>query len=188
MNEQDKYWRALLLPLREDIARSAEASDSPARMLDTFQRARASRQLRTKARFLSSAIGATAAAIAACLALYLTALRPPPPAPPPLARLASPPAAPALASLPTAPQTHRSARSARASRLTFYALRGPAAGTPIEHGQVFRLVVPGLSLAEAGVPVSPDRWFENVQADVLFAEDGSARAARLVPRPRAWSK
>ncbi len=188
MNEQDKYWRALLLPLREDIARSAEASDSPARILDTLQRARASRQRRTKVRILFSATGAAAAALAACLALYVTALRPLPLPAPPLAHFAIPPAVPALASLPAAPHTHRTTRVARASRLTFYAIRGPAAAAPIEHGQVFRLVVPGLSLAEAGVPVSPDRWFENVQADVLFAEDGSARAARLVPQPVAWSK
>ncbi len=188
MNEQDKYWRALLLPLRDDIARSAEASDSPARILDTLQRARASQQRRTKVRILFSATGAAAAALAACLALYVAARRPLSPPAPSLTRFAIPPAAPALASSPTAPRTRRPARAARASRLTFYALRGPAAAAPIEHGQVFRLVVPGLSLAEAGVPVSPDRWFENVQADVLFAEDGSARAARLVPRPRAWSK
>jgi hypothetical protein len=181
MNDQDKDWRSLLLPLREDIARSAEASDSPAHMLDTFRRVRASQQRRRTA--LRWLIAATAAA--ACLALYVTAHRPLPPPPPRLAHLAIPPAAPTPPASPTAPNTRR---SARASRLTFYALRGPAAAAPIEHGQVFRLVVPGLSLAEAGVPVSPDRWFENVQADVLFAEDGSARAARLVPQPAAWHR
>ncbi len=180
MNEEDKQWRAVFLPLREEIARAAANTNSASHLLAAFRQMRASSHRRNARR--KRIAWAAAAAIAAGVVLFFAAHRP---VPPPVlqARIIVPPAAPVLAPSSPAPKPHR---ARRAPSITFYALHVPGANLPIERGQVVRVVLPGLSLAEAGVPVSPDRWFENVLADVLFAEDGSARAARIVPQTASW--
>ncbi len=55
-----------------------------------------------------------------------------------------------------------------------------SAPTPLEGGQVVRLRLPRATLAALGLPTNAGRG-DTVQADVLFTEDGMARAIRFVP-------
>ena len=54
------------------------------------------------------------------------------------------------------------------------------AWTPYDRGQVVRVRLPRSSMRTFGLPVSEDRYYEKVQADVLLGEDGIARAVRFV--------
>lgn len=51
---------------------------------------------------------------------------------------------------------------------------------PFERGQLLRVVVPASTMRSVGLPISPERWSERVQADVLVGEEGMARAIRFV--------
>jgi hypothetical protein len=51
---------------------------------------------------------------------------------------------------------------------------------PLESGQVIRVQMPRMALASFGLPVNQERANVPVKADVLLAEDGSARAIRFV--------
>ncbi|MEP7336229.1 MAG: hypothetical protein ABI977_00565 [Acidobacteriota bacterium] len=51
---------------------------------------------------------------------------------------------------------------------------------PIESGQLIRVQMPRMALASFGLPVNQERANVPVKADVLLAEDGSARAIRFV--------
>ena len=51
---------------------------------------------------------------------------------------------------------------------------------PIESGQVVRMQLPRSTMIRFGLPVNPDRMLEPVNADVVFAQDGIARAIRFV--------
>lgn len=51
---------------------------------------------------------------------------------------------------------------------------------PLESGQVIRVQMPRMALASFGLPVNQERANIPVKADVLLAEDGSARAIRFV--------
>jgi hypothetical protein len=51
---------------------------------------------------------------------------------------------------------------------------------PFERGQLVRVVVPAVTMRDAGLPVPPERWNDRVQADVLVGEEGMARAIRFV--------
>lgn len=51
---------------------------------------------------------------------------------------------------------------------------------PMTSGQVMRVVMPRSAMAYFGLPVSTERPSENVKADVLYGEDGLARAIRFV--------
>jgi hypothetical protein len=53
--------------------------------------------------------------------------------------------------------------------------------TPYEGGQVIRVRLPRSSMRAVGLPVSEDRSWERVQADILMGEDGIARAVRFLP-------
>jgi hypothetical protein len=52
---------------------------------------------------------------------------------------------------------------------------------PLDGGQMVRVRVPRAALAALGLPVSGERAGETVKADVLLAQDGTARAIRLLP-------
>jgi hypothetical protein len=52
--------------------------------------------------------------------------------------------------------------------------------TQFDRGQFVRVKVPASSMRNFGLPVSEERAFERVQADVLMGEDGIARAIRFV--------
>jgi len=51
---------------------------------------------------------------------------------------------------------------------------------PLESGQLIRVEMPRWTLASFGLPINPERANVPVKADVLLAEDGSARAIRFV--------
>nr|MDQ3011507.1 hypothetical protein [Acidobacteriota bacterium] len=51
---------------------------------------------------------------------------------------------------------------------------------PLESGQLIRVQMPRTALASFGLPVNPERANIPVKADVLLAEDGSARAIRFI--------
>jgi hypothetical protein len=52
--------------------------------------------------------------------------------------------------------------------------------SPIESGHVLRVQLPRSAMVRFGLPVNPDRMMEPVKADVVFAQDGIARAIRFV--------
>ncbi|MEO5925867.1 MAG: hypothetical protein ABIR70_18760 [Bryobacteraceae bacterium] len=64
----------------------------------------------------------------------------------------------------------------------FYSLMD--APPPFERGQLLRVVVPASTMRTVGLPVSPERWGDRVQADVLVGEEGMARAIRFVSYQR----
>jgi hypothetical protein len=51
---------------------------------------------------------------------------------------------------------------------------------PIESGHVLRVALPRSAMMRFGFPVNQDRMMEPVKADVVFAQDGIARAIRFV--------
>jgi len=51
---------------------------------------------------------------------------------------------------------------------------------PMERAEVWRVTVPASTLQTVGLPVNPERWSEQIQADVLVGEEGMARAIRFV--------
>jgi hypothetical protein len=50
----------------------------------------------------------------------------------------------------------------------------------IESGHILRVSLPRSTMMRFGFPVNPDRMMEPVKADVVFAQDGIARAVRFV--------
>ena len=52
--------------------------------------------------------------------------------------------------------------------------------TPMESAQVLRVRVPRSTMIRFGLPVNQERMMEPIQADVVFAQDGIARAIRFV--------
>jgi hypothetical protein len=52
--------------------------------------------------------------------------------------------------------------------------------SPIESGHVLRVQLPRSMMMRFGLPVNQDRMMEPVKADVVFAQDGIARAIRFV--------
>jgi hypothetical protein len=94
---------------------------------------------------------------------------PPDPAPakPKAVRRAQP--KPVLASVPEPPQEIVT---------EFFPLNEP--GLPFEHGQLLRVMVPATTMRRVGIPVSPDRWGDRVQADLLVGDDSLPRAIRFV--------
>lgn len=51
---------------------------------------------------------------------------------------------------------------------------------PMDSGQVIRVQVPRTAMASFGLPINIERANEPVKADLLLAEDGSARAIRFI--------
>ena len=62
----------------------------------------------------------------------------------------------------------------------FFAIPYAPAMTQADYGQVIRVNVPATSMRTFGLPVSEERMFDRVQADVLMGDDGIARAIRFV--------
>lgn len=50
----------------------------------------------------------------------------------------------------------------------------------MESGQVIRVQIPRTALASFGLPIIPERANETIKADLLLANDGSARAIRFI--------
>ncbi|MBM3752376.1 MAG: hypothetical protein FJW38_00155 [Acidobacteria bacterium] len=51
---------------------------------------------------------------------------------------------------------------------------------PIERGSIMRVKLPRSAMNDFGIPVSMERWHEQIPADVMLAEDGSVRAVRFI--------
>jgi hypothetical protein len=51
---------------------------------------------------------------------------------------------------------------------------------PLESGHILRVQMPRSTMMRFGLPVNPDRMLEPVKADVVFGQDGIARAVRFV--------
>ena len=62
----------------------------------------------------------------------------------------------------------------------FLPLTHDAGTQPMDSGQVIRVQVPRTALASFGLPINIERANEPVKADLLLAEDGSARAIRFI--------
>jgi hypothetical protein len=62
---------------------------------------------------------------------------------------------------------------------SFYPLPEAEALPAVENAMVVRVLLPVSSLQLMGVPVSEERADASVQADLLLAQDGLARAVRL---------
>jgi len=62
----------------------------------------------------------------------------------------------------------------------FFAIPYAPAMTQVDRGQLIRVRVPATSMRSFGLPVSEERMFDRVRADVLLGEDGIARAIRFV--------
>jgi hypothetical protein len=81
---------------------------------------------------------------------------------------------------PDAPPVSAAAPRRREVMTDFFAIPYAPAMTQADYGQVIRVNVPATSMRTFGLPVSEDRMFDRVQADVLMGEDGIARAIRFV--------
>lgn len=62
----------------------------------------------------------------------------------------------------------------------FLSLTHETDSQPMESGQVIRVRMPRTALASFGLPVNIERANETIKADLLLAEDGSARAIRFI--------
>jgi hypothetical protein len=62
----------------------------------------------------------------------------------------------------------------------FMPLEDTVALPPMESGHVLRVSMPRSTMMRFGFPVNPDHMMEPVKADVVFAQDGIARAVRFV--------
>jgi hypothetical protein len=82
---------------------------------------------------------------------------------------------PVRTELPAAP-----AQSRQEIATEFLPLEDTATLAPIESAQVLRVEVPRSTMVRFGLPVNPERFMEPIQADVVFAQDGIARAIRFV--------
>lgn len=74
-----------------------------------------------------------------------------------------------------------SASGAATTMADFVPLVTADGSAPLDGGQMVRVRVPRAALAALGLPVSGERAGETVKADVLLAQDGTARAIRLLP-------
>lgn len=182
MNREDTVRAALKALADHDRARE---SQTPAHAIFAKRRAR-----RWNVGTTFGAIGlAAAAALVAMWMQPAPVISPPrPPAAPPqevAADLVPEPVVVAAAEAKPEPPT----RPRRAKRVApqeqpreivtdFFPLMD--APPPFERGQLLRVVVPAATMRTVGLPVNPDRWQENVQADVLVGEEGMARAIRFV--------
>jgi hypothetical protein len=62
----------------------------------------------------------------------------------------------------------------------FLPIEDTAGLPPIESGHILRVRLPQATVMGFGFPINPDRIVEPVKADVLFGQDGIARAVRFV--------
>lgn len=51
---------------------------------------------------------------------------------------------------------------------------------PFERGRLLRVMVPASTLRTVGLPVNPERWSQQIPADLLVGEEGMPRAIRFV--------
>lgn len=187
MKEEDRIWREGLRPLKTDLP--DHDPRLPDRLLREF---RGTHRPRVPARRMLW-WGAGIAAAAAAVWMVVWVIRPAPAVAPKAIASATPNPASRPAGSPSvkpaepnparvrrrAVRRRKPASKPAAESLTaFYAL--PSAGMPLESGEVVRVSLPRSAMSVVGFAVSPERMFEPVLADVVVAEDGTARAIRFV--------
>ena len=153
MNEQQE--RAVRAGLKRlaDRTREASASEGVERaVLAEFGRAAGSGRLKP-----ASTVGYSFAALAAALLLVVGAA---------VWLVRGEPASPAVAVQPGG----------------FVAVPGAAALPEMESGNIVRVSLPVASLPVYGVAIPTGVFSDSVQAELLIAQDGQARAIRLVDR------
>jgi hypothetical protein len=155
------------------------------RLLAAFHRRRAARRTRL------AVLGIAAAAAIASVALLLPrrAAVDPPAVPAPRAVVSERPAevTAQVAAAPAPKPVKRVARRTPAAPprqvvrevfTEFFPLMESA--PPLESGELLRVIVPASTMRTVGLPVREDRWTEPVEADILFGQEGVARAIRFV--------
>ena len=84
---------------------------------------------------------------------------------------------PAPAPQPKADDKRRSAAPLEVAT-EFYPLLEIA--PPFERGELVRVTVPASAMRGVGIPVREERLLDPVQADILYGQEGLARAIRFV--------
>jgi hypothetical protein len=109
------------------------------------------------------------------------AVAPPPPAFA-FVQTAPPPAMPQVAKVKRAPRPRIVPEPQPVTEVAtdFMPLEDTSTLPPIESGHVLRVQVPRSTMMRFGFPVNPDRMMDPVKADVVFGQDGIARAVRFV--------
>jgi hypothetical protein len=179
----------LLAALRED-SRGVEAPRHvEAALLGAF-RAQARKPSRA---WMPWAIAAAAVVVVASGAALSVKWMDQPVPPSPEVRLAVAPPAPAfaLAMTPKAapprriktvphPTVEPSAQPVQEVATDFMPLEDSVGLPPIDSGHILRVQMPQSTMTRFGFPVNPDRMLDPVKADVVFGQDGIARAVRFV--------
>ena len=204
----DIQHQQLLTELLNEIGRADSQFDPPQEMeervlkyWDTDGIVRATR-IRRKPRMRVGIVPAVAGALVAAVLLIIAvnrSSRQPTAGPAPVAQpevRAQPPVveaptpaatSPAVRSRPIAivgPQLEkRSQRAAKQSEIVSFVPLSPDARQELVGSfQVARVLLPREALADLGVVLDANRVGEPIQADVVFGEDGLARAIRLAPQ------
>jgi hypothetical protein len=181
----------LLAALRTEN-RGVEAPERVEQALRSAFRAQASRPARIGWRGWALAAAAAVSVVIGAAAWKLGQ-----PLPPPSVRVAAAPPAPVLqpAPVPKLEQPRAVKRVKRPVRpreaqvtpepvqevaTDFMPLEDTMSLAPIESGHVLRVALPRSAMVRFGFPVNQDRMMEPVKADVVFAQDGIARAIRFV--------
>lgn len=182
MSSQDL--ETMLAALREET-RGAEA---PARVEAALCNAFLARAKRPAGRrWMSWIAGLAAVLVLAAGAAQWKITRP---VAPPAARLQAP-AAPSLElpkphpvmaqrARPAVRRVRKVAPEPREVATEFLPLDDAGILAPMESAQVLRVQVPRSTMMRFGLPVNQDRMMEPIHADVVFAQDGIARAIRFV--------
>jgi hypothetical protein len=175
----------MLAALREETRGEEAPAHVEAALRDAF-RARPKRPAGSRW-WIGLAAGLAAAVVLGAGAAQWRISRP---VAPPAARLQAPPV-PALELPRPQPVMTRRARPAvrhvpkaapepRELATEFLPLDDTGILTPMESAQVLRVQVPRSTMMRFGLPVNQDRMMEPIHADVVFAQDGIARAIRFV--------
>ena len=173
----------MLAALRQE-SQSAQAPPRVEQALRDAFRAQAKR--RRGAGWMPWAVAAAVAVVAAAGLGSLSMPRPVPPPPLPAAPMAKTPdplpmpVAAAKRIVKRAPRRTAAPQPQEEVATRFLPLDDTLHLTPIESGQVLRVEVPRATLVRFGLPVNQDRMMERIPADVVFGQDGIARAIRFV--------
>ena len=183
----------LLAVLREDL----RGTEAPRHVEAALRSAFRAQSRKPERRVWMPWAVAAAAAVAVMIGTGLWIMQQPLP-PPPAVRLAVAPPAPPLALVQTvAPRRVRRAPRPRIETAKveapnvqappvqevatdFMPLEDSVSLPPIESGQILRVSMPQSTMMRFGFPVNPDRMMDPVKADVVFGQDGIARAVRFV--------
>jgi hypothetical protein len=184
MSFQD--FQKMLAALRAE----AQSAQAPPRVEAALRAAfRAQVKRRRRPQWIGWALGAAATIVAAVGvgATWIPKEVPSPPLPPaPIAKAPDPLPQPqpqfvARRAVRRAPAPEAAARAPQEEVTTqFLPLDDTLHLAPLESGQVLRVQVPRATLVRFGLPVNQERMTERIPADVVFGQDGIARAIRFV--------